>query len=193
MGEDERGGWQLVRREDGPNYHIFRVVLTTMVSPRTHREGRYVVLDLPDWVNVVAITEDRQIVLVRQYRHGVDALTLEIPAGTVEKGEDPLVAVQRELSEETGYGEGDWTYLGKSRPNAAFQNNWCHHYVARGVRIVHGVHLDEGETITIETYPLSAVPDLVRSGALDQALQTSAFYAYEHSGLFDGADAWSSS
>lgn len=191
MGEYDRGGWQLVRREDGPDYRIFRVTLTTMVSPRTHQEGRYIVLDLPDWVNVIAITEDSQIVLVRQYRHGVDAVTLEIPAGNVEKGEDPLATAQRELSEETGHGGGDWTYLGKSRPNAAFQNNWCHHYLARGVRTVHGVRLDEGEAITIETHPLSAVPILVSSGALDQALQTSAFYAYEHSGLYGDAGPWS--
>ncbi len=193
MGENDRGGWRLVRREDGPDYRIFRVTLTTMVSPRTHREGRYIVLDLPDWVNVIAITADRQIVLVRQYRHGVDGVTLEIPAGNVEQGEDPLTTAQRELTEETGYSGGEWAYLGKSRPNAAFQNNWCHHYLARGVQIAHDVKLDEGEAITIETYPLAAVPDLVRSGTLDQALQTSAFYAYEHSGFFTGANAWSAS
>ena len=127
---------------------------------------------------------------MRQYRHGSDSVTLEIPAGTVEKGEDALETARRELAEETGYGGGEWIALGRSRPNAAFQNNWCWHYLARGVAQLHEVQLDEGEDIAIVTRPLQNVPEMVRSGVLDQALQTSAFYAYEHTDIHGGASPW---
>lgn len=174
--DDPRGGWRRVHNEAGPDYHIFRVRLDTVVSPRTGAEGRYVTLECPDWINVIALTEDDRIVLVRQFRHGIDRVALEIPSGTVDTDEEPLAAAQRELAEETGYTGGHWTHLGSVRPNAAFQDNSCHHFRAEGVRLTTQPHLDPGEAITVELHPHSQVTTLIRDGIMDQALVLSAFY-----------------
>ena len=174
--DDYRQGWRRLRSEPGPDYRIFRVRLEWAISPRTGAEGRYIVLECPDWINVIATTDDGHVVLVRQYRHGVDGETLEIPAGTVELDEAPLVAAQRELTEETGYTGGRWTLLGRVRPNAAFQDNWCHHFLAEGVRLTAEPLLDAGEAISVELHPLAEIPDLIATGALNQALVVSAFY-----------------
>ena len=174
--DTERYGWRRVRSETGPEYGIFRVRLDTAVSPRTGAEGRYVVLECPDFVNIIAITQDEQVVLVRQYRHGTGGVSLEIPAGLVENGEEPLLAAQRELAEETGYTGGRWRLLGSVRPNAAFQNNWCYSFLAEGVRLTNTPRLDEGEAIAVELYPRAAVAGLIVGGAIDQALVLCAFY-----------------
>jgi len=179
--DTDRGGWWLAHSEPGPDYTIFQVRLNTMVSPRTGREGRYVVLDAPDWVNMIALTgeardPDARLILVRQYRHGTDAVTLEIPSGQVDRGEEPLVAARRELAEETGYTGGRWTPLGRTRPNAAFMHNWCYNFLAEGVELTTKPTLDEGEAITVELHPLAEMPELIRSGQLNQTLILSAYY-----------------
>lgn len=174
--DDERQGWRRLRSEAGPEYRIFRVRLDTVVSPRTGAEGRYVVLECPDWVNVIALTEDKQVVLVRQYRHGTDSVSLEIPAGIVEDNEEPLAAARRELAEESGYTGGRWRLLGRVRPNAAFQDNWCYSFLAEGVGLTDTPTLDEGEAIAVELHPRAALPGLIASGAINQAFVLCAFY-----------------
>jgi len=178
---DDRGGWRRARSEPGPDYKIFQVIFEYMVSPRTGQESRYVVLDAPDWINVIALPGDARdpearIVLVREYRHGSDAMALEIPSGQVDKGEDALLAARRELAEETGYTGGRWTRLGRSRPNAAFLRNWCNSFLAEGVELTAQPTLDAGEAISVELRALAEMPELIRSGQVDQALIIDAFY-----------------
>lgn len=179
MSDNERN-WRIVRTEDGPDYRIFRVRLTTAVSPRTNQEGRYVVLDNPDFVNVVALNSEGQIVLVRQYRHGINQVSLEIPSGLVDAGEEPLAAAQRELAEETGYTGEHWVHLGRTRPNAAFMNNWCHHFLVKDIRLTTQPHLDPGEDVKVELYPFEAIPTMIVDGTITQALVLSAVYWLEH-------------
>ena len=100
-------------------------------------EKEFIVAHAPDWVNVVAVTPEGKIVLVRQFRFGSNALSLEVPGGVMEEGEDPIAAGVRELSEETGYGGGKARLLGSVHPNPAIQDNRCHFVLVEG-RGAHG-------------------------------------------------------
>jgi 8-oxo-dGTP pyrophosphatase MutT (NUDIX family) len=178
--ESDTRGWRIVRSEEGPDYGIFRVRQNVAVSPRTGQEGRYVVLESADFVNMIALTADAHVVLVRQYRHGIGEMALEIPSGLVDGQETPLAAARRELAEETGYTGERWRLLGRSRPNAAFMDNWCYHLLLEDARLTGQPHLDPGEDIAVELAPLDRIPELIAAGTLSQALVLSAFYWFEH-------------
>ena len=107
----------------------------------------YHVLELRDWCHVVALTEAGELVLVEEYRHAAGRVVRGLPAGTVEVGEDPAVAMPRELTEETGYAADTWITLQSTWGNPATQTNRVHSYLALGARPVGGQSLDPGETI----------------------------------------------
>lgn len=109
----------------------------------------FIRLEMPDWANVVAVTEDGDFVLVKQHRWGTSETTLEIPGGIVDPGEDALTAARRELLEETGYGGGVARALGTVRPNPAIQNNTLHGFLIEGVTKMAEPHLDPAEDIEI--------------------------------------------
>ena len=175
-------GWDHTDDTEAVDYTIFQIRRYTAVSPRTGHAGRYVVLEAPAWANVVAITREGDAVLVRQYRHGIDAVTLEVPAGIVEQGEEPLAAVQRELAEETGYVSERWQDLGSVHPNPAFQNNRCYTFLALDCRHAAARHQDPGEDIEVVVLPLAEVGRLIREGAIDHALAIAAFFRYIQAG-----------
>ena len=122
--------WQIITSEAGPPLPLVTVRFDTVRNPRTAKEVCAVVLDSPDWVNVVALTSERRLVVVRQYRFGIGAVTTEIPGGLIDPGEDHGQAATRELREETGHTSTKWTYLGASEPNPAVFNNLLHHWLA---------------------------------------------------------------
>src|SRR4051812_34321422 len=118
--------WRLGARLPGADYRIFKTGFVDGIHPRTGTTKRFSLIDAVDWVNIIALTADEQVVLVRQYRVGIDALCLEIPGGMVDPGETPMEAAVRELREETGYSGGHWKQIGTIAPNPAIQNNWLH-------------------------------------------------------------------
>jgi 8-oxo-dGTP pyrophosphatase MutT (NUDIX family) len=131
------------------------------------------------WVNVIAITEENQVVLVEQYRHGIEGLTLEIPGGCVDVTDsDPCAAAVRELREETGYIADRWSFLGKNHPNPALQNNLCYTYLAEGVRLIESPQFDGSGTEKINTHlvNLSDIGSLIRDGNISHALVITAFH-----------------
>lgn len=130
--------------------------------------SRYVV-EQPPWVNVVAITEDDEVVLVRQYRHGIRETHLEIPGGYADSA-DQLEDAKRELLEETGYSGGQWSELLTFAPNPALQDNWLHTYLAAGVALTASQQLDPQEELTVELHPVSEVMDLITRGSIVHAL-----------------------
>ncbi len=110
-------------------------------------------LDAPDWVAVVAMTPEQDLVLVRQYRHGVGASTLELPAGAVEAGEPPQAAAERELAEETGFVATKWTRLGTISPEPSRHTYRAHLFLAEGARRLGAQALDDTEDVQVELWP----------------------------------------
>lgn len=154
---------------------------------QSQRTGRHFTVDRligPDWVNVVATTADDQLVLVRQWRFGSRSFTWELPAGLVERGEDPLAAGLRELREETGYAPADPTQarvLGVVHPNPAFMSNVCTTVLAPGCTLVGQQELDPAEEIEVGTVPFDEVGAMVGFGELSTALGLVGLYWWERS------------
>jgi ADP-ribose pyrophosphatase len=167
--------WTLGARTEGAEYRIFRTHFRDAPHPRTGAMKRFSLIEATDWVNIIAITNDERVVLIRQYRPGVDRVCLEIPGGMVDPGEDAQTAAARELAEETGYTAGRWDKLGAIAPNPAIQNNLLHTYLATGAAQTQEPHFDGSELIEIDTASLDECYAMVRDGRIEHALVVAAF------------------
>lgn len=138
----------------------------------------YYVLEYPDWVNAVALTEDNKVILVKQYRHAAGETILEIPGGCMDEGESAVQAVRRELMEETGYEFEEIEFLSSLYANPSTANNKTHCFIARGGKRIAKQKLDRGEEIEIELVSLDRLKELLLNNQFGQALHTSGiFYA----------------
>jgi ADP-ribose pyrophosphatase len=159
---------------------FFKVRVQKSLSPITGKEHPFYVLDTHDWVNVIALTPDKKVLLVSQFRHGSQALSVEIPGGAVDrKDASPLAAARRELLEETGHEASQWFSLGAVRPNPAILNNQCHFFLATGAKRVADLHLDEAEELECDSVPLLEIPARIRDGRISHALVIAAFQLLE--------------
>ena len=128
-------------------------------------------MEFLDWVNIVPLTEDNQLVLVKQYRFGTEEVTLELPGGTLDAGEDEAqLAAERELLEETGYQGQNLNSLGKVAVNPAIQNNYCHFYLAPKVDKIKEQELDNSEDINVVLSPWDRVDNLIANGEITHSL-----------------------
>jgi ADP-ribose pyrophosphatase len=167
--------WTRLARERIQSCRIFDVHRIRARSPRTGDEHDFFGIESVDWVNVVPFTASGEVVLVRQYRHGADRVTLEIPGGMVDAGERPEVAAARELIEETGYRAAELVPLGSVNPNPAIFGNRLHVFAALGAERVAEVANDHTEETHVELVRADALQQLVRDGAIDHALVVAAF------------------
>lgn len=170
--------WKPTRVEAIFEHRLFRLERHQLAAGEARRES--LVLRAPDWVNVVPLLPDGRVLLVRQWRFGVQAPTLEIPGGMVDEGESPQEAAARELLEETGHRAAAWRYLGEVEPNPAFISNRCTTFLATDLERL-GEPLGDGEEeIALETAALGDISRLIAGGEIRHALVIAAFY---HLGL----------
>lgn len=175
---NEDGKWETISSE----YLFRRPWLTVRHDKVRLPDGRinpeFYVLEYPDWVNIIAITENGEFVMERQYRHGLDKTCYEIAAGVVENGETPLEAARRELEEETGYGGGEWKELMLISGNPSTTSNLTHCFLAEGVKKVSAQHLDSTEDLSVCLLSLDQVRQLLVSDKIRQALMAAPLWKY---------------
>jgi ADP-ribose pyrophosphatase len=171
--------WRRLRTEPHATTRIFDVVRAIYQHPARAKEQDFFVLNAPDWVNVVALTVDHHLVLVRQFRYGTNDFSLEIPGGMIDPGEDPVVAGVRELREESGYVGASARLLGTIHPNPAIQSNRCHLVLVEQARREAELDWDPDEELEVMTRPVDEVYALARNGGITHSLVLDALLFFQ--------------
>jgi len=172
--------WQKIHSKPLGDFKIFKLRADRAISPRTGLEHEFHVIDCVDWVNVIAVTPDRQLVLVEQYRHGTNTVELELAGGMLDREEvSPVTAGVRELQEETGYEGENARVIGRIFPNPAIMSNTCHTVFVENCRLKHEVKFDHGEDLITRLAPLAEIPRLVAEGRIRHAIVVVALYQFE--------------
>lgn len=167
--------WEVEEEETLLEFRIGGLLRVKARSPRTGRSHDFYELRFPDWINVIPLDTLGRVLLIKQYRVGVRAVTVEIPGGLVEPGETPEQTARRELGEETGYEAPRWNLLGTMHPNPAIQGNVCHTFLAEDAVRVGEPSLEPAEDIEIVPTSLDRIPDMIRRGEITHTLVISAF------------------
>jgi 8-oxo-dGTP pyrophosphatase MutT (NUDIX family) len=169
--------WRTLNSERVYTTPIFDLHRRRSAHPRRGERDFYV-LEAPSWVNIIPLTRAREVVMVRQYRHGISDFTLEIPGGMVDPEDPtPAEAARREMVEETGYDAEIVVPLGRVNPNPAIQPNFCYSFFAPNVREIGRPHAnpDGSEETEVVVVPLDEIKELIASGKISHALVIAAF------------------
>ena len=172
--------WQRIDSRPAGNFRIFQIRTDRLVSPRTGAEHDFYVIESVNWVNVIALTPDGNMVMIEQYRHGSGTVELEIPGGMIDAGDaSPEAAGIRELREETGYEGVRDRVIGEIYPNPAIMNNTCYTVLVEDCACRHSVNFDHSEDLVTRLVPVSEIPKLVASGKIRHSLVVVALYHFE--------------
>lgn len=172
--------WQVLGSRPVGDFRIFTIRSDRRVSPRTNEEHDFYIIDCVNWVNVIALTAERHLVMIEQYRHGSNSIELEIPGGMIDPADsDPVAAGVRELREETGYEGEKARIIGKVFPNPAIMSNTCYTVLVENCRCVCPVQLDHGEDLATRLLPASDIPCLVAEGRIQHSLVVVALYYFD--------------
>ncbi|NUQ63637.1 MAG: NUDIX hydrolase [Pirellulales bacterium] len=171
--------WTLLDSRQIAQYPILRLREDRYRFEPTGAESCFIVCDTADWALIIATTADGQLVLVRQYRHGVQEVVLEVPGGVLDHGESPEDAARRELREETGYEAGRVRYLGKMLPNPAINNARLHVVLAEDCRWAGAPQFDPFEQIDVVLRPVADVPRMIAAGEIAHALVIASFALWD--------------
>lgn len=177
--EEEVEKWQKISSEKVADCRVFQVRKDFSETANGAKKSSFFVIENPDWVNVIAVNKENQVVLIEQFRHGIAENVLEIPGGMIDDDEEPLFAAKRELLEETGYSSAKWLCLGKSSPNPAIQNNTIFHFLALDAEKNEETSFDEHENVVTKLYNIGEVGKLIKEDKFIHSLAITAFYYYE--------------
>ena len=160
--------WPIIESTKNFDTGLFSITTNRCLSPRTGQEHDFYVIDFPNWVQVIPITPDDQIVMVRQYRHGCGRIFLELPGGLIDKNDiSPDQAAKRELLEETGYRAENLILLTRIYPQPAVLSNMGLTYMAREVKKVAEPNLDAAEDVEVCLVKLQKIPEMIRGGEIN--------------------------
>ena len=171
--------WEVLKSEYLFKEPWFTARRDTVKLPNGNQIPAYYILEYPDWINVIAITKDGKFIFVRQYRHGLGQVNYELCAGVCEKEDDsPLQSAQRELLEETGYGNGQWTEYMVISANPSTMTNLTHCFLAKDVERISDQHLEATEDLSVHLLTLEEVRELLTTDQIKQALMAAPLWKY---------------
>ncbi|MBS1271816.1 MAG: ADP-ribose pyrophosphatase [Candidatus Marinimicrobia bacterium] len=170
--------WRTLQTDQLLETDILTVQKSHRKSPASGVTGEFITINAPDWVNVIAVTASRDVLLIRQYRHGTDNITLEIPGGIIDRDESPEKAAARELLEETGYAGDSPVRLGVTDVNPAIQTNQCYTFLIQNAEQIEEPNLGKYEEIEMQSTPVAEIPELISRRIITHSLVITAFYWY---------------
>ena len=172
--------WEKISSRPMGDFRIFTIRSDRKISPRTQQPHDFFVIDSVNWVNVIAVTPDQQLVMIEQYRHGSNTVELEIPGGMMDAEDgSPEKTALRELREETGYEGQNPRLIGQVFPNPAIMSNVCFTVLIENCHCVHPVEFDQGEDLITRLVPVAEIPKLVANGKIQHSLVVVALYHFE--------------
>lgn len=172
--------WKTLSIKKSTDFNIFSIDTVRRVSPRTRVAQDFFTIQSKDWLNIIAITSDKQVVLIEQFRHGTGEVELEIPGGIIETNDvSPASVALRELKEETGYTASKAIQIGNVNPNPALFHNTCYTFLVPNAKLGGGQDLEDTEDIFVRLFPVKEIQKLISSGRIRHGLVVAAFYLYE--------------